>query len=52
MKFVGKGMMAIGVVAFIVGASGMDNPSIALVAIIFAGMGLIYLGNKIDEDWV
>lgn len=52
MKFLAKGMMGIGIAAFFIGASGMDDPSIALIVIILAGMGLIFLGNKIDEEWV
>ena len=53
MKFVGKGMMFIGVIAFFVGAGGMDSPSLfAPIVMILAGIGLIYTGNKIDEGWV
>lgn len=53
MKKFAKVMMAIGTVAFLVGASGMDSPSIfAPLMMVFGGIGLIYAGNKIDEEYV
>ena len=53
MKFLGKGMMFIGILAFFMGASGMDSPSLfAPIVMILAGIGLIYTGNKIDEEWI
>ena len=53
MKYIGKGMMFIGVLVFALGAGGMDSPSLfAPIVMLLAGMGLIYAGNKIDEEWI
>lgn len=53
MKIIAKIMMFIGVVAFFLGASGIDNPSIvAPIVLIVSGMGVIYTGNRIDEEFV
>ena len=52
MKILAKGMMFIGVAAFFIGASGMDSPALfAPIVMILSGMGLIYTGNRIDEEW-
>lgn len=53
MKIFGKVMMLIGLVVFLLGAGGMDSPSLfAPIVMILAGMGLIFAGNRIDEEWV
>ena len=52
MKIFGKIVMVIGLIVFLIGAGGMDSPSLfAPVVMILAGMGLIYTGNRIDEEW-
>lgn len=51
MKTIAKMMMFAGVIFFFLGASGMDSPSLfAPIMMIFGGMGLIYTGNKLDEE--
>lgn len=53
MRILGKGMMFIGVLVFLCGAGGMDSPSLfAPIVMVLAGIGLIYTGNKIDEEFV
>ena len=53
MKTIAKMMMFAGVIFFFLGMSGMDSPSLfAPIVMIFAGMGLIFVGNKIDEGQV
>ena len=53
MKIFGKAMMIIGLIVFLIGAGGMDSPSLfAPIVMVLAGMGLIFAGNKIDEEWV
>lgn len=53
MRILGKGMMFIGFLVFFFGAGGMDSPSLfAPIVMVLAGIGLIYAGNKIDEEFV
>jgi len=53
MRILGKGLMFVGVLIFFFGAGGMDSPSLfAPIVMVLVGMGLIYAGNKIDEEFV
>lgn len=53
MKILAKVMMGVGVVAVLFGGGGMDSQSlVAPIMMIILGVGLIYTGNRIDEDWV
>ena len=53
MKILGKVMMFAGVLVFLFGAGGMDSPSLfAPIMLVLLGIGLIYTGNKIDEEWI
>jgi hypothetical protein len=53
MKILAKVMMGAGIVAVLLGGGGMDSQSLlAPIMMIILGVGLIYTGNKIDEDYV
>lgn len=53
MKILAKVMMGAGIVAVLLGGGGMDSQSlVAPIMMIILGVGLIYTGNRIDEDWV
>ncbi len=53
MKIFAKVTMAVGVVAVLLGGGGMDSQSlITPILMIFLGMGLIYIGSKIDGDYL
>ena len=53
MKILAKVMMGAGIVAMLLGGGGMDSQSLlAPIMMIILGVGLIYTGNKIDEDYV
>lgn len=53
MKILGKVMMGVGVVAVLFGGGGMDSQSLLVpIMMVILGVGLIYAGNKIDEEWV
>ena len=53
MKILAKVMMGVGVFVVLFGGGGMDSQSIvAPILMILLGVGLIYAGNKIDEDYV
>lgn len=53
MKILAKVMMGAGIVAVLLGGGGMDSQSLlAPIMMIILGVGLIYTGNKIDEEWV
>jgi hypothetical protein len=53
MKILAKVMMGAGIVAVLLGGGGMDSQSlVAPIMMIILGVGLIYTGNKIDEDYV
>lgn len=51
MKILAKVMMFAGVTVFFLGAGGMDSPSLfAPIVMVILGIGLIYTGNKLDEE--
>ena len=53
MKILAKGIMGAGVVAVLFGGGGMDSQSlVAPLMMIILGVGLIYIGNRIDEDYL
>jgi hypothetical protein len=53
MKILAKVMMGAGIVAVLLGGGGMDSQSlVAPIMMIILGVGLIYTGNKIDEEWI
>ena len=53
MKILAKVMMGAGIVAVLLGGGGMDSQSLLVpIMMIILGVGLIYTGNKIDEEWI
>lgn len=53
MKRLAKAFQYIGVTAFFFGGAAMDSPSlVAPIIMIFAGLGITYIGMKIEEDYV
>lgn len=52
MKILGRTMMSVGFLAFLIGMSGMDSPSLVVPIIIgFGGLVLFLAGGKIEEAW-